>query len=215
MRSASCIPWSKLTPGRTLESAKATPWNVLWSSFRTMTRQGLPSPVPPPRLVRSLGGVAVAGAMRGPYQGPIRRCATLRPPGRIAQRESARFTRERSLVRSQVRPLSPPLENGLFKPFPGLRPRPCQIRVRSVSGPGSRTPPASASQTAWLCGFRGSARLLAVSGPVQVRVRTPAADAARPCDSASTLPSTRPSTLAGGRPPPPPPPPPPLWGPKR
>ena len=31
--------------------------------------------------------------------------ATLTAPGRIAQRESARFTRERSLVRSQVRPL--------------------------------------------------------------------------------------------------------------
>ena len=29
-----------------------------------------------------------------------------RTPGRIAQRESARFTRGRSLVRSQVRPLN-------------------------------------------------------------------------------------------------------------
>jgi hypothetical protein len=33
--------------------------------------------------------------------------AILARRGRIAQRESARFTRERSLVRSQVRPLSP------------------------------------------------------------------------------------------------------------
>ena len=34
--------------------------------------------------------------------------ASLAPLGRIAQRESARFTRERSLVRSQVRPFRPP-----------------------------------------------------------------------------------------------------------
>ena len=34
------------------------------------------------------------------------RLANLNAPGRIAQRESARFTRERSLVRSQVRPSS-------------------------------------------------------------------------------------------------------------
>ena len=32
---------------------------------------------------------------------------TLSSPGRVAQRESARFTRERSLVRSQPRPLTP------------------------------------------------------------------------------------------------------------
>jgi hypothetical protein len=34
--------------------------------------------------------------------------------GRIAQRESARFTRGRSLVRSQVRPLEKALETGPF-----------------------------------------------------------------------------------------------------
>jgi hypothetical protein len=33
-------------------------------------------------------------------------CGTLLSPGRVAQRESARFTRERSLVRSQPRPYS-------------------------------------------------------------------------------------------------------------
>jgi hypothetical protein len=40
--------------------------------------------------------------------------ATIRFPGRIAQRESARFTRGRSLVRSQVRPLSQGPGNRVF-----------------------------------------------------------------------------------------------------
>jgi hypothetical protein len=48
---------------------------------------------------------------------------TITPRGRIAQRESARFTRERSLVRSQVRPLErvqdrcrgSPLQSGILK----------------------------------------------------------------------------------------------------
>jgi hypothetical protein len=39
--------------------------------------------------------------------------ALMWPAGRIAQRESARFTRERSLVRSQVRPL-----NVAARPYP-------------------------------------------------------------------------------------------------
>src|SRR6266516_7608946 len=47
----------------TSASAAATPWNVLWSSFRTMTRQGPPRPSPGP-LVRRLGfgTVATGGA---------------------------------------------------------------------------------------------------------------------------------------------------------
>src|SRR5687767_1782131 len=70
-----------------------------------MTRQGLPNPVPPPFEVRSRGGVMVDAATLGPYQ-PRPDSANLSRSGRIAQRESARFTRERSLVRSQVRPSS-------------------------------------------------------------------------------------------------------------
>src|ERR671935_1689856 len=60
MRFASCIPWSKLTPGRTWDSAAATPSKVLWLSLRTITRQAPPVPVPP-RFV-GLSFVGVAGA---------------------------------------------------------------------------------------------------------------------------------------------------------
>ena len=41
------------------ESAKATPWNVLWLSFSTITFHGLPRPVRPPVSSSSLGGVSV------------------------------------------------------------------------------------------------------------------------------------------------------------
>ena len=47
----------------------------------------------------------------------LRRFSALR--GRVAQRESARFTRGRSLVRSQPRPHQKALETGPFS-FPGL-----------------------------------------------------------------------------------------------
>jgi hypothetical protein len=40
--------------------------------------------------------------------------ANLSRSGRIAQRESARFTRERSLVQSQVRPSKKSLQVGVF-----------------------------------------------------------------------------------------------------
>ena len=40
--------------------------------------------------------------------------AKVLPLGRVAQRESTRFTREGSLVRSQPRPLSEALETGPF-----------------------------------------------------------------------------------------------------
>ncbi len=50
----------------------------------------------------------------GPFA-PVRRALALHPPGRIAQRESARFTRERSLVRSQVRPLKRPANLAIYK----------------------------------------------------------------------------------------------------
>ena len=42
--------------------------------------------------------------------------ANLQAPGRIAQRESARFTRGRSLVQSQVRPSLKYLQRGLSAP---------------------------------------------------------------------------------------------------
>ena len=48
-------------------------------------------------------GAGPPGAVRAPAPAVARALALL-APGRIAQRESARFTRERSLVRSQVRP---------------------------------------------------------------------------------------------------------------
>src|SRR6266545_2224477 len=59
MRSAICRPRSYETSGMVEASAAATPWNVLWLSFRTTTFQGAPRPVPVPRSTRSF----VAGAM--------------------------------------------------------------------------------------------------------------------------------------------------------
>jgi hypothetical protein len=58
MRFASSMPRSKLTLGRTLASANATPSNVLWWSLRTITRQPSPEAPPRPRLGRFRVGVA-------------------------------------------------------------------------------------------------------------------------------------------------------------
>src|SRR5262245_30679563 len=63
MRLASSIPCSYVVEGRTLASANATPWKVLWLSFRTMTRQAppLPSPGRRGRVLRAGAWVAIAG----------------------------------------------------------------------------------------------------------------------------------------------------------
>src|SRR3954469_24046289 len=53
------MPFSKSTPGIVEASAKATPSNVLWLSFRTTTRHASPVPDPLPRRSRSRGGVSV------------------------------------------------------------------------------------------------------------------------------------------------------------
>jgi hypothetical protein len=50
------------------------------------------------------GGACAARPLRIPSSCGSGRTARVGGPGRIAQRESARFTRERSLVQSQVRP---------------------------------------------------------------------------------------------------------------
>src|SRR3954470_12300089 len=42
--SAIAKPWSRVTPGMIRASAFATPWKVLWLSFRTITRQAPPRP---------------------------------------------------------------------------------------------------------------------------------------------------------------------------
>ena len=60
MRFANAIPRSKSTPGSTAASANATPSNVLWLSFSTITRRASPVPPPGPRVrSRSRGGVNV------------------------------------------------------------------------------------------------------------------------------------------------------------
>jgi len=54
IRFANDIPRSYETPGIVADSANATPSKVLWSSFRTITFQGAPRPVPVPWSIRSL-----------------------------------------------------------------------------------------------------------------------------------------------------------------
>src|SRR5262245_23042650 len=54
------MPLSKSTPGIVDASAMATPSTVLWSSFRTITRQASPVPEPVLWRSRSFGGVSVA-----------------------------------------------------------------------------------------------------------------------------------------------------------
>ena len=49
----------------------------------------------------------LAPRLARPGRTMVAHCGTLTPPGRVAQRESARLTRERSLVRSQPRPFFP------------------------------------------------------------------------------------------------------------
>ena len=69
--------------------------------------------MPPPRdgIQPRCSGLRVQGtassppSATGPEDGSSGALLFSPPPGRIAQRESARFTRGRSLVRSQVRPL--------------------------------------------------------------------------------------------------------------
>ena len=79
------------------------------------------------QLQRQRGGtdrLSAPAALRDSEPGQIREEAALRIPrrcrgflGRIAQRESARFTRERSLVQSQVRPSITLSVDGLIKLF--------------------------------------------------------------------------------------------------
>ena len=71
IRFAKAIPCSKLTPGRTAASAWATPSNVLWSSFITITCQGASSP-PGDRRSSACGR---AFRWRGSSAGRYQRCA--------------------------------------------------------------------------------------------------------------------------------------------
>jgi hypothetical protein len=73
--------------------------------------------------------------------------AKLSRSGRIAQRESARFTRERSLVRSQVRPSGEALETALFR-FAGDAARLLPVAAWKGSGRRrARLPEAFATST--------------------------------------------------------------------
>src|ERR687891_889580 len=97
----------------TLDRANATPWNVLWSSFRTMTRQGFPSPVPTPFEVRSRGGVSVFAATRGTYQPSPDSANLSRSRAHSSAGERSLHTRE---VPGSI-PGAPILGNGFSKPI--------------------------------------------------------------------------------------------------
>ena len=113
----SLMPWSKPTSGRTDESAKATPSNVLWSSLRTITspahrsrrrgrrhaacEPGSRSPRPSAETVATSAiGFAASDcggatrALRAPGRGD--RCERGRGPGRLGDRPArARAARAR------------------------------------------------------------------------------------------------------------------------
>src|SRR3712207_9210167 len=71
MRLASAMPRSKVTPGTTRDSAKATPSKVLWSSLRTITSHGRSWAEPSPRSIRGSVREGVAAAMALLYRPPV------------------------------------------------------------------------------------------------------------------------------------------------
>jgi hypothetical protein len=79
------------------------------------------------------------------------------PLGRIAQRESARFTRERSLVRSQVRPLSqPPVYRPAFPQGRARSSRASRVRQAPLGVSDSRHRRGRQRQPAQTCRYPGA-----------------------------------------------------------
>jgi NTE family protein len=141
-RSCSSIP-STSTPCST--SAAATPaagcaairtsGAATGHTTSTSTRPARPTSSKPPRS-RSGAGCAAADRRR-PSRGPT----LLNSPGRVAQWESARFTRERSLVRNQPRPS----QQTRYSPYPGLPVRTSDVGCQ----PGSRAFETSRADHTW------------------------------------------------------------------
>src|SRR5262249_32006697 len=68
MRLDHAMPRSEVQPGIVLASAKATPSNVLWESFLTITSHGRSPPVPGPEVRRWGAFVGVIVVMRPALQ---------------------------------------------------------------------------------------------------------------------------------------------------